>query len=186
MGEIPENSWLHRRGELEAFARVFDDAARLKPKRSRLWGVSGALKEFATTLGSSIYIPDDWTYQKAKDIIPHESAGHVRQFRWCGLGMHPSVGLFPGMFLIYIWGGIFPVYLAWARYRLELHADTQSWRYHLKTLQWTPYEVRRRAEWFAGIVASSAYAWAWPRRWVLWGFKRRAEKVIKGCASAEA
>lgn len=144
------------------------------------------MREFATTLGSRIYIPETWTYQQVAAVIPHEAAGHVRQFRWCGLGIHPDVGFFPGMFLIYVWGVIFPVFLAWGRYRMELHADTQSWRYGLKKGIATPFDIRRRAEWFGGVVASSAYAWAVPRRWALWGFRRRAEAVIREAENADS
>lgn len=172
-------TWLEHRAELEAFAQSLDPAARLAVKRSKIWNV-GSLRHFATTIGRTIYIPEAWTAAMVKEVLPHEVLGHVVQFRRASLGIHPSLGIFPGMFLVYIWGVVFPLFLAWGRYRCELHADTQSWRYHLDQGIWGPSQVRERAVQFAKVVASWAYIKPWPRRWVLWGFKRRAEQVIRG------
>jgi hypothetical protein len=176
---IPPHSWLHQRAALEAFATALDPTARLAVKQSRLWGITSALKRFATTIGRTVYIPEGWTVDQARGVLPHEVLGHVRQFRWAGLGAHPTAGIFPGMFLVYVWGLVFPVLLAWGRYRCELHADAASWAYHLRKRLWTPNDVLARAERFAETVSSSAYAWAWPRRWAVWGFLRRARKVIR-------
>ena len=174
-------TWVGDRKALESFAREFDPAARLAVKRSKLW--IGALKDNATTIGRTVYIPEDWSIGSVVDVIPHEVAGHVRQFRWCGLGIHPTAGIFPGMALIYGWGLLVPILLAWGRYRCELHAESQSWRYHLTKGLWTGHEVRLRARKFARRVASWAYFKAWPESWALWGFKRRAERIIRKVSS---
>jgi hypothetical protein len=169
-------SWALEKTYLEAFAKTFDPSARLAVKRSKLW--VGGLKTNATTLGRTVYIARHWTSDQVRRVIPHEVLGHVKQFRYCGLGIHPTLG-FPGMALIYVWGVIFFIFLAWGRYRCELHADTVSWRYHLKQRTWGPVQVRHRARQFAKTVSSWSYLKAWPKFWVIWGFKRRAEKVIK-------
>jgi len=170
-------TWVDDRDHLESFAKSFDPSARLAVKRSWLW--VGGLKTNATTLGRTVYIPEDWSVGAVVRVIPHEVRGHVKQFRYCGLGIHPTLGIFPGMLLLYVWGLLFPILFAWGRYRLELHAETWSWRYHLQQGAYNAEEVRKRAERFAKIVASWAYVKAWPERWAVWGFKRRAEKVIR-------
>lgn len=175
--DVPTNSWYHKHDELEKFAKSFDSSTRLKLKKSSLW--IGGLKHNATTLGASVYIPEDWTYAQARGVIPHEVLGHVKQFRWCGLGVHPALGIFPGMAIIYAWGVLLPVLLAWGRYRCELHAETKSWQYHLSKGLWTTDNVRQRSVQFSKVVASSIYAWAVWKSWAVWGFKRRAEKVIR-------
>jgi len=161
---------------------TLDPAARLAVKESGLWGITSALKHFATTIGRTVYIPPDWDASSVRNVLPHEILGHVKQFRWCGLGIHPTLGIFPGMALVYVWGIIFPLWLAWGRYRCELHADSASWSWHLAKRLWTPNDVLTRAEGFATTVSSKAYAWAWPRKWALWGFTRRARQVIRKAA----
>lgn len=179
---IPPDSWWHQREKLEAFAKTFDRDAKLSLKKSFVWKI-GALKTFATTVGATVYIPADWTSEQARWVIPHECLGHMKQFRWCGLGIHPNLGIFPGMFLLYIFPAGLPIGLAWLRYRLEMHADSKSWEYMLKEGWRTPAEVRERAVDFAKTVASWNYVKAWPEKWAIWGFKRRAEKVIREVVS---
>jgi hypothetical protein len=170
-------TWLDDREHLESFAKEFDPAVKLAVKKSGFW--IGALKANATTLGRTVYIPADWTIGQVVRVIPHEVRGHVKQFRYCGLGIHPNLGFFPGMLLLYVWGVVFPLFLAWGRYRLELHAESHSWRYHLAQGSIGPQEVRYRAQRFAKVVASWTYVKAWPESWAVWGFKRRAERVIR-------
>jgi hypothetical protein len=158
-------------------AKMFDASAKLRPKRSSLWNI-GFLKRAATTLGSTVYIPDDWTPMKVAVVIPHEVAGHVKQFRYAGLGIHPNLGIFPGMFIVYLFL-IFPVFLSWGRYRMELHADSKSWYHHLRGEYRTPEGIRSRAKRFANFVSGPQYLYSLPRFWVRWGFERRAEKVIQ-------
>ena len=120
---------------------------------------------------------DAWTIDQARAVIPHEVGGHVRQFRWCGLWIHPWVGL-PLMGLFY---GLlfFPVMLAYFRYRLELHADIQRWRSLLAEGRASPSDVMQRAQRFAGTVASWAYLKPWPAVLVQRGFVRAAKRVIE-------
>jgi hypothetical protein len=173
---IPEHSWWHHKDALERFARSFDPTARLALKESKVWDVSTAAKNYATTIGRTVYIPAHWTFYIAKQVIPHEVLGHVKQFRWAGFFIHPTVGIPLGLFLYFVIP--FPVLLAWVRYRMELHADAKSWEYHLEH-GWSPEKVRRRAEQFAEKVAGKPYVYSIPKRWARWGFRRKAEKVIR-------
>jgi hypothetical protein len=168
--------WTQNKGILGVFARTIDPAAHLRVKRSRWWRYFGT--EMATTIGPCVYIPADWSEDQVRRVIPHEVAGHVRQFRAAGLGIHPWLGL-PIMALIYF-ACVFPVGLAWGRYRLELHAETCAWHHGLRYGWMGPPDIRRRAKTFGAEVAGPAYGWPWPRRLVERGFKRRAEYVIAG------
>lgn len=175
--KVPEGSWWHQRHRLEKFAKTFESSVRLKLSPS--W-----MGSMAKTFGHLVFIPADWTVSSAHNVIPHEVLGHVRQYRYCGFGIHPCLG-FPLMFLLYIWGVIFPIYLAWGRYRLELHAETASWRYHLEARSQSAEDVLRDAERFASNVSGRPYLYAWPRSLTEWGFRRRAKKVIKKYLGSE-
>jgi len=165
-----------------------DKSTRLVPKTSGLWKVSKALQTFATTIGRTVYIPEDWTYSQVKQALPHEVLGHVKQFRYCGLGIHPTLGIFPGMFFLYVWGIFFPIFLAWGRYRLELHAETKAWKYYLvrENSPATKAWVERRSKSSSERVGGKEYFYSVPKFWAMWGFKRRARKVIYGFQGATA
>jgi len=179
--------WTYQIGTLTDYARTFDGSATLLPKSHWLGRLLNVLvfwmprkrfmESFATTLGPVVLIPDAWKVDQARDVIPHEVAGHVRQFRWFGLWTHPWVGL-PGMGIVY---GLlfFPILLAWPRYRLELHAEVQRWRVLLSSKRASPSDVMRRAKAFAETVASWSYLKPWPRGLVWRGFERAAKRVIE-------
>lgn len=168
---LPNHSWVHQHDQLEQFAKTFDRSVRLAIAPT--W-----LGTMAKTLGCKVYIPADWTVRSVRRIIPHEVQGHVKQFRYCGFGIHPNLG-FLGMILIYLWGVILPICLAWGRYRCELHAENASWRYHLENRIWSAADVQEAAVSFAADVSGKSYLYAWPPSWTLWGFKRRARKTIR-------
>ena len=174
--DLKEETWIDKKEELEAFAKTFDHTARLKEKKSFIWNI-GFLKVAATTIGPNIYIPSNWKEHSVRYVIPHEVGGHVKQFKFCGLGIHPWAGV-PLMLLLYFLL-FFPVFLAWPRYRLELHASAVSWRYHLEQKLWGVSDVKIRAAEFAKTVSSSAYLYAVPLFWAKLGFKRKAERVIE-------
>jgi hypothetical protein len=184
---ISANSWWHHREELEQFAQSMDKSTRLALKQGGFWKISKALTTFATTIGRTVYIPADWTFDRVQRVLPHEVLGHVKQFRYCGLGIHPTLGIFPGMFFIYVLL-FFPIWLAWGRYRMELHAETQAWKYRLEhddrpgALVW----IKLRSEAFPKKVGGKEYFYSVPKCWAVWGFKRRAKKVIDGYQRAAA
>lgn len=183
MSDIPYDSWWHRREELEQHARTFDKAVKLKLKTGGIWNISKALKTYATTIGRTVYIPVDWTHDYVMRILPHEVLGHVKQFRWSSFGIHPVLGIFPVMFVLYCLLPL-PIWLAWCRYRLELHAESISWKYHLEQSNSTAMRawVKLRSETFPKKVSGKEYFFSVPRCWALWGFKRRAEKVLKNAS----
>lgn len=179
MDRFPKDSWFHQHGELEQFARSFDPTARLALKESRVWEVSAALDKYATTIGRTVYIRANWTADQVQRVIPHEVLGHVKQFRVAGFGIHPTIGIPLGLLLYALFP--IPIFGAWVRYRAELHAASKSWEYHLKSKfnDWTPEYIRKRAIWTADKVSGKPYAYAVPRFWARWGYKRKAEQIIR-------
>lgn len=177
---IPADSWWHRRVELEAYARTLDKTTKLALKQGGVWGLSSALTTFATTVGRTVYIPPNWTFSSVQRVLPHEVLGHVQQFRWAGFGIHPTVGIPLGLLLYFLIP--FPVLFAWVRYRAELHAETKAWHYHLQLRNDKPTRawVKLRAEVFPKKISGKEYVYAVPRCWALWGFRRRAGKVLDG------
>jgi hypothetical protein len=182
--------WMEHKDKLTNIARQIEPHVILASKNAWPFQVSATFlwllsfgkfdktlffKEWATTLGPYIGMPECWDYQSAQEVVIHESR-HARQARWCGLGISPWLG-FPIMFLIYALI-FFPVLLAWGRYRLELDADAYSWRYFLDRKMWIPSEIRKEAIKRAELIASVGYFWAIPYKWALWGYQRKAEKII--------
>lgn len=179
--------WISQKALLTAYAQSFDPSAVLLPKSHWFgrvlnvlvfWmGREAFMERFATTVGPLVLIPDDWNANQARSSIPHEVAGHVRQFRWFGLWIHPWAGV-PLMGLVY---GLlfFPIMLAYFRYRLELHADTQMWRVLLRDGRASSSDVMHRAQRFAATVASWDYLKPWPAGLVKRGFEKAAKQVIE-------
>lgn len=131
---------------------------------------------FVTTIGPLILIPKEYNLSQAKSVCTHEVRGHVFQFWACGLFI-PFIGPWIGIILMLVFYVLlFPVLFNWFRYRLELHADVQKWKYLLEL----GFEdrVMPRAERFAKTVASWAYGKSIPRAWAVWGFKRKAQKML--------
>ena len=136
----------------------------------------------AIAIGPLVLLPRKWLEGgDPRPTIVHECA-HVRQYRWCGLGIHPWVGV-PIFFLLY---GLvlFPVLLAWARYRLELAAYEAEWRFW-----WCMWDDKKTgADWLRGSefervtnhISGLPYFFAVPRCWARWGFRRKLEKVLGG------
>lgn len=173
--DVSMSSWWRRREELEACAKFLDPAARCARKTSFIWKI-GALKTFATTVGRTVYFPDYWTFEQAKRTLPHEILGHLRQFRWAGFFIHPTVGIPLGLILYLLFP--FPIFFAWIRYRAELYADTKAWQYKLEHKLVGGIQVKASAVRKAELVGGKAYVYSLPKRWVHWGYARRAQKVI--------
>ena len=133
------------------------------------------MTRYTTTICNRVYIPRSHLGRDLRRLLVHEVAGHVRQCRACGLGIHPWVG-FPIYLVLYLFV-LFPLFLAWPRYRFELGADAKAWRWSLDAGE-SPDSVRARAESFAKTVSSWDYFKAVPTSWALWGFKRRVEREI--------
>jgi hypothetical protein len=179
--------WGYAKHALTTYARTFDRSAVLLPKShwfGRLLNVlvfwmsrERFMEHFATTVGPVVLIPDAWSTAEARDVIPHEAGGHVRQFRWCGLLIHPWAGL---LFMGLIYGLLFfPIMFAYFRYRLELHAESVRWRVLLSEGRASPSDVMNRAQRFADTVSSWAYLKPWPAAWVKRGFVRKAKRIIE-------
>lgn len=180
-------SWVNRKNELKSWAEIHNRAAILMTKDGWFWGVLAAntlglfvgkenfLKYFASTFGPLVGIPKEYSYEQARSVITHEVGGHVNQFWAFGLFipyLGPWIGII-GMTIFY--GLLLPYGFNWFRYRLELHADKQKWKYMIAkgaTLQ----EVEARARRFA-ITVAKKYGRPVPEKWAVWGFVRSARKV---------
>lgn len=165
-------SWTQRKDEYQALARSIDPSIRLVTKDSWPWKVMGALamvltfggvryrqflEDFATTIGPIQGYPRHWPTLEAR-LIVHE-ARHTRQARWCGLWIHPWVGL-PLFGVLYLL--IFlPLGFAFFRWRFEIDAERASYRWMLQSGQYAPEDVRQRAQNFGETVCSGSYGWSW-------------------------
>jgi hypothetical protein len=198
---IPTHSWLLQRKALKQwlcdrygwaklmplilvskdnwFAALFTNTIGLLMGRERF------RTEFATAIGPVVMIPKEYSFYAAKSVCTHEVRGHVFQFWACGLFL-PFIGPWLGVVLMAVlYGLLLPILFNWFRYRLELHADVQKWKWMLETNQ-SSAEVMDRAEGFAKTVSSWSYGKSIPRAWAVWGFKRRAKKVIDGFQKANS
>lgn len=128
-----------------------------------LGGQNSYLSHYVTTLGHTIFVPDDfesWNPTQAWETLRHEAV-HVRQFeRYGWLGMILFYGLLP-----------LPLGLAYGRARLEWEAYTETLRAvaEAEGLQAakSPFLHHRIVRRFTG----PDYAWMWPfpktiQRWI--------------------
>jgi hypothetical protein len=121
------------------------------------------LTQYVTTLGHTIYVPDDfasWHPDHAWQVLKHELV-HVRQFeRWGWLGMILVYGFFP-----------LPAGLAWGRARLEWEAYRETLR---AVAEIEGLAAARAPALHRHIVARFTgpdYGWMWPfpgtvQRWI--------------------
>jgi hypothetical protein len=112
------------------------------------------LSQYVTTLGHTIYVPDDfalWRPERAWWTLRHELV-HVAQFeRYGWLGMILIYGFFP-----------LPAGLAWGRARLEWEAYHETLR---GVVESRGIEAARRAKFHRHLVARFTgpdYGWMWP------------------------
>jgi len=126
-------------------------------------GQSTYLSHYVTTLGHTIYVPDDfddWPPDQAWEVLRHELV-HVAQFERFGwLGMIVIYGLFP-----------LPAGLAWGRARLEWEAYRETLR---AVAESEGMAAARDPKLRAQIVTRFTgpdYGWMWP-------FPKRVERWI--------
>lgn len=190
-------SWLAQHARLEALARRIEPSVRLLPKEGAFWRALGLLAavstgggisvqtflcDYATAIGPLQGYPRGWSAERVESMLVHE-ARHTRQARWCGLGIHPWLGL-PVFALLYLAVPL-PAGFAVARFWFELDADRAAWRHALERGV-SPDWVRTRATEFAGRVCSGHYGWPVPRRLGASWFARAAERVITSHALRQA
>lgn len=112
------------------------------------------LTHYVTTLGHTIYVPDDfdaWPPGRAWEVLRHELV-HVRQFeRWGWLGMVVLYGILP-----------LPMGLCWFRARFELEAYRETLR---AIVELEGPEAARSPALRAQLVrrfTGPDYGWMWP------------------------
>jgi hypothetical protein len=182
-------SWLDDRARLEAIARTIEPSVRLVPKEGPFWRAVGVLaagatlggiglrtflEDYATAIGPLQGYPRHWSAAHVESLLVHE-ARHTRQARWCGLGIHPWLGL-PIFGALYLAMPL-PAGGALLRFWFELDADRAAWR-HALARGAAPEQVRARAAAFASRVCSGHYGWPIPRRVGAAWFARAAERAI--------
>ncbi len=190
-------SWVEERARLAALARAIEPSVRIQTKAGAHWRALGwlawlataggiprrtFLEDYATTLGPLHGYPAGWSAERVEATLVHE-ARHTRQARWCGLGLHPWLGL-PVFAVLYLALPL-PVGLGLARLLFEIDADRASWRHALASGA-SPDQVRARARAFAGRVCSGHYGWPVPPRLGHALFARAAERAIAAHARAGA
>jgi hypothetical protein len=128
-----------------------------------LGGQRAYLSSYVTTLGHTIYVPDDfddWAPGRAWEVLRHEAV-HVRQFERIGwVGMVLLYGVLP-----------LPLGLAWFRARLEMEAYTETLR---AVADLEGMEAARSPRLHAEIIrrfTGPDYGWMWPfpkavQRWI--------------------
>lgn len=121
------------------------------------------LSHYVTTLGHTIYVPDDfdsWHPDHAYEVLLHELV-HVAQFeRWSFVGMLLVYGFFP-----------LPAGLAWGRARLEWEAYRETLR---AVAEVEGLAAARSPGLHAQIIrrfTGPDYGWMWPfprmvQRWI--------------------
>jgi hypothetical protein len=126
-------------------------------------GMRSYLSQYVTTLGHTIYVPDDferWPAARAWEVLRHEAV-HVAQFERLGwLGMVLLYGLLP-----------LPFGLAYGRARLEWEAYAETLR---AVAELEGLEAARDPRLHDEIVrrfTGPDYGWMWPfpamvRRWI--------------------
>lgn len=172
--------------ELNKFAKTLDPSAKVLIKDDsplmkflfffvRLFN-KRFMENYATTICNRVYAPRSWLGRDLRRLMVHEVGGHVRQCRAMGFWIHPWVG-FPFYMLFY---GVllFPIGLAYWRYRYEREADAVAWAWSLRNGD-TPDQVRERAKSFAQTVASWDYFKPWFSTLIFNGFMDRVEQVIR-------
>jgi hypothetical protein len=201
MSEAPRpSSWTQSAEEYVRLAQSVAGVSVVTHKNGRFWRLvawslfvvslgrfarQSFLEDFASTLGPVQAYPHHWI-ELPHRLIVHE-ARHTRQFLLAGwlvpvLGwLGPRVRVWAGLLPVALIYGFFPmpIFFAWGRYRLELDADSYSWKVALERGWMSPDEVRQRAGRFADTISSWAYLKTWPATWTRRAFERRAEEIIR-------
>lgn len=180
-------SWTERLDFYQNIGREIDPAVRLTTKDGWFWKMLAVLatvftfggiqyrvflEDYATTIGPVQAYPRAWR-TLSRPLLIHE-AQHTRQSRWCGLWIHPWVGL-PIFGILYLLV-LLPVGFAFFRWRFEINADAAAWRWMLRNGA-QPHQIRSRANLFGKKVCGGNYGWSF-LPWGVGGFKRAAEDVI--------
>jgi hypothetical protein len=124
-------------------------------------GQNTYLSHYVTTLGHTIFVPDDfddWPAANVLEILRHELV-HVEQFeRYTWLGMIVIYGFFP-----------LPAFLAYGRARLEWEAYRETLR-AVAEIEGLPAARRMRGQ-ITQRFTGPDYGWMWPfpksvHRWI--------------------
>lgn len=139
-------------------------------------GQKSYLTSYVTTLGHTIYVPDDfdeWPAANRYEILRHELV-HVRQFeRWGWIGMVIVYGVLP-----------LPMGLAYGRARLEWEAYAETLRAVADTEGIEAARSPALRDMIVRRFTGPDYGWMWPfpemvKRWIAEELDRIEEGLIK-------
>jgi len=177
--------------EMDAFARSLDSSARVVPKDgSWLMKVIAFflspfnkrfMTDYAITIANKVYVPRSWEGRDLRRLLTHEVSGHVRQGRWCGLGIHPWVGM-PVYWILYLLT-LLPIYLAYFRYKFEVLSELKACRLDLLEGE-SAKLVREGLMRFVERITGKEYLFCWPRPLARWGANRSFDSLLKGFGAA--
>ena len=177
--------------EMNEFVRPLDSSAKVVFKDGSwlmkiiaffLWPFNRRfMADYAITIANRVYIPRTWEGRDLRRLLTHEVSGHVRQCRWCGLGVHPWVGM-PLYWTLYLLV-LLPLLLAYFRYKFEVLSELKACRYDL--LEGISAKiVRERLADFVTRITGKDYLFCWPRPWALWGANRSFDSLLRGFGTA--
>ena len=194
MSEKLEPSWTENKKELEKLARSFNRHIKIYTKdnwfcKTIAWLLfllsfgrykkEKFLTKTATALGSAHFYPKEWNKWEVEWVLPHE-ARHTIHFLWLGFKIHPLIGMIPAA-IIYLFI-LFPVYLAFGRFFMELDCNKFRWKWFLskintqKELDDYRFDLLYATYLQSKTLSGLGYFYAVPQK-ISWYFSR---KMIKG------
>jgi hypothetical protein len=177
--------------EMETFAKTYEKSARvilkddswfMKVVAVLVWVFNRRfMSAYLTTIANRIYVPKRYIGLNVQRVLVHETEGHVRQARWCGLGIHPMVGIVPYA-ILYLLVPFF-IFFAYFRFRFELNAELKACQYDLLNGNSAVY-LRGRLAKFVTKITGADYLFSWVRPWALKRADKAFDKLLKGFGSA--
>ncbi len=121
-----------------------------------LGGMRSYLSSYQTTIGSRVYVTDDWdqTSETTRYTTMRHELIHIRQFKRYTL---------PGMALLYVFLPL-PLGLAYFRARLEWEAYTETIRATAEVRGKEAATAPRFRESILSQFTGASYGWMWPFR----------------------
>jgi hypothetical protein len=174
--DLTDQEWLRGADIIRNFASSYAPCVRVEPKESstlcNFMGLFVFDKEWWNTasmgLGSTIYIPERYTFSEACSVLRHE-AEHCLQCRRLGLGSY-RLGIIP--FLLIYGLILFPVFLALGRLFLETQACAAQWTEDLRMRNRSIIDIDKAGRVVVDELAGAPYWWTAPkfivRRVVYW------------------
>lgn len=198
MAQVPLNSWIYKRKQLQKEASEIDSSIHLYTKDNFVskfiaWFLflisfgtykrEQYLEEAATAIAGWHFYPTSWSEAAVRRSLKHEGR-HTWQMKILGFGIHPAAGL-PLAVIVNLLA-LFPVLLAIGRFYMELDADRFSWRSQLNEYMKNRKEIEPsirefymyRAEHRAQLLSGPMYLFAVPRPLARFWYKKMTTGLL--------